>query len=178
MNTATRKPPKTEEALRLHREAVDKVKLQYTDDSDDRAWVVAYSGGKDSSLLAHVVFEALSEIRPSRRKRRVYVVCSDTPPESTNMTTKKKPKKALTSSSQTTPDLRGRERDAFFAAGGTAKQWGLLARVVEGRRLRTPWYRSIPARTREADRASSVRWDERTVDEPETRRWPSRPPLN
>ena len=43
------------------------------------------------------------------------------------MTTKKKPKKALTSSSQTTPDLRGRERDAFFAAGGTAKQWGLLA---------------------------------------------------
>ncbi len=78
MNTATRKPPKTEEALRLHREAVDKVKLQYTDDSDDRAWVLAYSGGKDSSLLAHVVFEALSEIRPSRRKRRVYVVCSDT----------------------------------------------------------------------------------------------------
>jgi DNA sulfur modification protein DndC len=78
VNTATRKPPKTEEALRLHREAVDKVKLQYTDDSDDRAWVLAYSGGKDSSLLAHVVFEALSEIRPSRRKRRVYVVCSDT----------------------------------------------------------------------------------------------------
>ena len=78
MNTPTKKPLKTEEALRLHRAAVDKVKVQYADETDDRPWVVAYSGGKDSSLVAHIVFEALSEIRPSRRTRHVYVVCSDT----------------------------------------------------------------------------------------------------
>lgn len=43
------------------------------------------------------------------------------------MTTKKKTKRAVKGSSRTTADLQGRERAAFFAAGGTAKQWGLLA---------------------------------------------------
>ncbi len=38
-----------------------------------------------------------------------------------------KRKKTQSLASTDTADLRGRERDAFFAAGGTAKQWGLLA---------------------------------------------------
>lgn len=46
--------------------------------SDQLPWVVAYSGGKDSTLLAHLVFEAVSSVRPSRRTRRIYLVCSDT----------------------------------------------------------------------------------------------------
>jgi DNA sulfur modification protein DndC len=55
----------------------ERIARQYLD-GDTRPWVVAYSGGKDSTLLVHLVFEALSSIRPSQRRRRVYVVCSDT----------------------------------------------------------------------------------------------------
>jgi DNA sulfur modification protein DndC len=47
-------------------------------DGDARPWVIAYSGGKDSTLLAHLVFQAVTSIRPTKRTRRIYVVCSDT----------------------------------------------------------------------------------------------------
>jgi DNA sulfur modification protein DndC len=47
-------------------------------DGDSRPWVVAYSGGKDSTLLTHLVFEAIAATRPSKRQRRIYIVCSDT----------------------------------------------------------------------------------------------------
>jgi DNA sulfur modification protein DndC len=54
-----------------------RISEQYRD-GDSRPWVVAYSGGKDSTLLTHLVFEAIASTRPSQRQRRVYVVCSDT----------------------------------------------------------------------------------------------------
>ena len=55
----------------------DGIVAQYLD-GDTRPWVVAYSGGKDSTLLVHLTFQALSRIRPGLRTRPVYVVCSDT----------------------------------------------------------------------------------------------------
>jgi DNA sulfur modification protein DndC len=55
----------------------DRILEQYLD-GDTRPWVVAYSGGKDSTLLAHLTFQALSRVRPKFRTRPVYVVCSDT----------------------------------------------------------------------------------------------------
>lgn len=55
----------------------DRIIDQYLD-GDDRPWVLAYSGGKDSTLLAHLVFQAVARIRPSQRTRHVYLVCSDT----------------------------------------------------------------------------------------------------
>jgi DNA sulfur modification protein DndC len=51
---------------------------RYQDSTDSRPWVVAFSGSKDSTLVAHLVFAAVLRVRPSRRTRPVHVVCSDT----------------------------------------------------------------------------------------------------
>ena len=45
-------------------------------------WLVAYSGGKDSTLLLQLVWETLLELSPEKRKRKVYVVANDTLVES------------------------------------------------------------------------------------------------
>ena len=45
-------------------------------------WIVAYSGGKDSTLLLQLVWETLSSLEPEKRSRRVYVVANDTLVES------------------------------------------------------------------------------------------------
>ena len=45
--------------------------------SDDRPWVVAYSGGKDSTLVLQLVIESLKELGTKARKP-VYVISSDT----------------------------------------------------------------------------------------------------
>ena len=45
--------------------------------SDDRPWVVAYSGGKDSTLVLQLVVEALQALG-SRARKPIYVVSSDT----------------------------------------------------------------------------------------------------
>lgn len=56
----------------------DKIVARYEARADDRPWIIAYSGGKDSTLVVHLVFEALARVRPSRRSRRVHVLSSDT----------------------------------------------------------------------------------------------------
>ena len=45
-------------------------------------WLVAYSGGKDSTLLLQMVWEMVGELPPERRRRRVLVVGNDTLVES------------------------------------------------------------------------------------------------
>lgn len=45
--------------------------------ADGRPWVVAYSGGKDSTLVLHLVYEVLVELGPEAFKP-VYVISSDT----------------------------------------------------------------------------------------------------
>lgn len=45
-------------------------------------WIVGYSGGKDSTLVAHLVFEMLLSLPPSERKRSVHIVANDTLVES------------------------------------------------------------------------------------------------
>ncbi|MBC6405085.1 MAG: DNA phosphorothioation system sulfurtransferase DndC [Rhodospirillales bacterium] len=45
-------------------------------------WIVGYSGGKDSTLVAHLVFEMLMQLPPSQRRRPVHVVANDTLVES------------------------------------------------------------------------------------------------
>ncbi len=49
---------------------------------DSRPWLVGFSGGKDSTLLAHLVVEMLLAVAPDRRTRPVYLVCNDTLVES------------------------------------------------------------------------------------------------
>jgi DNA sulfur modification protein DndC len=46
--------------------------------SDERPWVVGYSGGKDSTALVQIVFEALSELQSAQLKKKVYIISSDT----------------------------------------------------------------------------------------------------
>ena len=45
-------------------------------------WLVAYSGGKDSTLLLQLVWETLLQLPPVQRKRPIYVVANDTLVES------------------------------------------------------------------------------------------------
>lgn len=45
-------------------------------------WIIGYSGGKDSTLVTHLVFEMLMGLPPSERKRPVHIVANDTLVES------------------------------------------------------------------------------------------------
>ncbi|MBD0866064.1 MAG: DNA phosphorothioation system sulfurtransferase DndC [Rhodobacteraceae bacterium] len=45
-------------------------------------WVVGYSGGKDSTLVAHLVVDMLMHMAPSDRTRPVHIVANDTLVES------------------------------------------------------------------------------------------------
>lgn len=51
---------------------------QYINDELSRPWIIGFSGGKDSTLLLQLVWNALTRIDPLLLTRRVYVVCNDT----------------------------------------------------------------------------------------------------
>lgn len=55
---------------------------EYLSDTQHYPWIVTFSGGKDSTLVAHTVFEALLTLPPSLRKRQVHFVSNDTLVES------------------------------------------------------------------------------------------------
>lgn len=58
------------------RSYVDEIKQLYQDDK--RPWVIGYSGGKDSTVIVELVYQALLELSPEQRHKPVYVVSSDT----------------------------------------------------------------------------------------------------
>jgi DNA sulfur modification protein DndC len=45
---------------------------------DTRPWVIGYSGGKDSSAVVQLIFYALEKLPPEKRKKKVFVISSDT----------------------------------------------------------------------------------------------------
>ena len=45
-------------------------------------WIVAYSGGKDSTLLLQLVWEAVAKLPPEQRRRHIHVIANDTLVES------------------------------------------------------------------------------------------------
>ncbi len=55
---------------------------EYLSHEQNYPWVVTFSGGKDSTLVAHLVFEMLLDLPPSLRKRPVFFVSNDTLVES------------------------------------------------------------------------------------------------
>ena len=57
------------------------LRREYTENHSD-PWLVAYSGGKDSTLLLQLVWETLLQLPPDLRKRPIYVVANDTLVES------------------------------------------------------------------------------------------------
>ena len=46
--------------------------------SDKRSWIIGFSGGKDSTVILSLVYQAISLIPESKRTKPVHVVCSDT----------------------------------------------------------------------------------------------------
>lgn len=63
-------------------EVVDSVREEYLSDTQDYPWIIGFSGGKDSTVVAQAVFEALLQVPPSKRTRPVHVVSNDTLVES------------------------------------------------------------------------------------------------
>ena len=45
---------------------------------DQRPWMIGFSGGKDSTMLCQLVFEMLEELPAAQRKKKIYIVTSDT----------------------------------------------------------------------------------------------------
>lgn len=64
------------------RNIVRGIRDEYLDPSQHFPWVVGFSGGKDSTVVVHGVFEALLSIPPSQRAREVHIVSNDTLVES------------------------------------------------------------------------------------------------
>ena len=46
--------------------------------ADSRPWLVGFSGGKDSSLVAQLIFDTVQDIPAEQRKKEIAVVCTDT----------------------------------------------------------------------------------------------------
>jgi len=48
------------------------------DENSTRPWIIGFSGGKDSTMLLQVVWNALKKVEPALLTRKIYVVCNDT----------------------------------------------------------------------------------------------------
>ncbi|MDX5476217.1 MAG: DNA phosphorothioation system sulfurtransferase DndC [Bacillaceae bacterium] len=57
-------------------DAKEHIKKAYKEDT--RPWVVGYSGGKDSTVVVQLVFEALCEMPKEELHKKVYIISSDT----------------------------------------------------------------------------------------------------
>ncbi|WP_447767569.1 hypothetical protein [Sphingobacterium faecium] len=55
------------------------IKEQFLEEDNRRPWIVAFSGGKDSTAMLMLVWEALAQLNDIERKtREVYVICNNT----------------------------------------------------------------------------------------------------
>lgn len=52
--------------------------IEYVYLSDNRPWIIGYSGGKDSTVVVHLVYTMLLQLEPKKRHKHVYIVSSDT----------------------------------------------------------------------------------------------------
>ncbi|MGA2608685.1 MAG: DNA phosphorothioation system sulfurtransferase DndC [Terriglobia bacterium] len=55
-----------------------KASLEQLYREDKRPWLVGFSGGKDSTMLASLIFDVIFSIPAEQRKKPVSVVCTDT----------------------------------------------------------------------------------------------------
>ncbi len=74
--------PHESEAIKKYTQIIEDIRGEYLSDVQRYPWIVGFSGGKDSTLVVHAVFEALLSIAPSKRTREVHVVSNDTLVES------------------------------------------------------------------------------------------------
>jgi DNA sulfur modification protein DndC len=56
--------------------------------SDNRPWIVGFSGGKDSTMLVQLLYYMLATMRIEERRKHVYVLASDTRVEAPSIATR------------------------------------------------------------------------------------------
>lgn len=59
-----------------YQEIKDSLQRLYLD--DPRPWLVGFSGGKDSTMLASLLFEAVLAVPVEQRKKEIAILCTDT----------------------------------------------------------------------------------------------------
>lgn len=74
--------PAVEKKSDIWDEVVCSVRSEYLSETQDYPWIIGFSGGKDSTVVAQAVFEALLQVPPSQRRRHVHLVSNDTLVES------------------------------------------------------------------------------------------------
>lgn len=74
--------PTAGSARELFASIVAAIRREYLSHEQEYPWIVGFSGGKDSTLLAHAVFAALLDTAPAERSRAVHIVSNDTQVES------------------------------------------------------------------------------------------------
>ena len=52
---------------------------------DDRPWILGFSGGKDSTCMVQLIWNALAKLPPERLAKKVFIISSDTLVESPNV---------------------------------------------------------------------------------------------
>lgn len=57
-------------------ELIEEIKYVYQ--SDNRPWIIGYSGGKDSTTVVELVYKMLLSLNPEERIKNVHIVSSDT----------------------------------------------------------------------------------------------------
>ncbi len=60
----------------VYQEIRDRLRALYLE--DNRPWLVGFSGGKDSTMLASLVFDAVLAVPAENREKPVAVLCTDT----------------------------------------------------------------------------------------------------
>jgi len=61
------------------KELIEEIKEQFLEEDNRRPWIVAFSGGKDSTAMLMLVWEAIAQLNDLERKtREVYVICNNT----------------------------------------------------------------------------------------------------
>jgi DNA sulfur modification protein DndC len=63
------------EKVRIAKEDLKKL---YLNSEEERDWAMAWSGGKDSTVVVGLAVAMLKELEPSQRKRKIHAVMSDT----------------------------------------------------------------------------------------------------
>ena len=58
------------------KEIINEIQLLYL--ADTRPWIVGFSGGKDSTTVLSLIYQALLDLPEPKRKKHIYVVSSDT----------------------------------------------------------------------------------------------------
>jgi len=62
----------------IWRQIEDDILDQYLNDESPRPWIIAFSGGKDSTTVLQLVWNSVKKIESEKRKRPIHIVCNNT----------------------------------------------------------------------------------------------------